>query len=77
MVPNRRGFESAGDRCIENKNCFARSSPDTLQKRDDMTERNKNALVSVSIVGPDIIIEIVLLEGNNDLDAMHQVMQYI
>jgi hypothetical protein len=86
-----KGNESAGDRfekdkddnrCSENEDCFARSSPDTLQKRDDMTERNTNsyllnALVSVSKVGPDIIIEMVWLEGTHGRDAMHQVMQYI
>lgn len=91
MLQNLKGNESAGDRFeednddnrqSENEKCFARSSPDTLQKRDDMTERNTNsyllnALVSVSKVGPDIIIEMVWLEGTHGRDAMHQVMQYI
>jgi methyltransferase len=91
MLQNRNGNERAGDRfeednddnrCSENEDCFARSSPDTLQKREDMTERNTdsyllNALVSVSKVGPDIIMEMVWLEGTHGRDAMHQVLQYI
>ena len=91
MLQNLNGNERAGDRfeedkddnrCSENDGCFARSSPDTLQKREDITERNTdsyllNALVSVSKVGPDIIIEMVWLEGTHGRDAMHQVLQYI
>ena len=89
MLQNLKGNDSASDRFEEDKDdnrpsendCFARSSPDTLQKRDDITERNTtyllNALVSVSKVGPDIIIEMVWLEGSHGRDAMHQVMQYI
>lgn len=90
MLQNLKGNESAGDRFeedkddnrhSENEDCIARSSPDTLQKRDDMTERKTtyllNALVSVNKVGPDIIIEMVWLEGTHGRDAMHQVMQYI
>lgn len=91
MLQNLKSNESGGDRFeedkdenrhSENEDSFARSSPDTLQRRDDKTERNTNscllnALVSVSKVGPDIIIEMVWLEGTHGRDAMHQVMQYI
>ena len=98
MLQNLKGNKSAGDRLeedkddnrhneivdniCENEDCYTRSSPDTLQKRDDSTERNTNsyllnAIVSVSKVVPDIIIEMVWLEGTHGRDAMHQVMQYI
>jgi len=91
MLQNHKGNECAGDRfeedkddnrCSKNEDCFGKSSPDTLQKREDMTERNTdsyllNALVSVSKVGPDIIMEMVWLEGTHGRDAMHQVLQYI
>ena len=90
-LQNLKGNESAGDRfeedkddnrCSENEGCFASSSADTLQKRDDMTERNSNsyllnALISISKVGPDVIIEMVWLEGTHGRDSIHQVMQYI
>jgi len=90
MLQNRNGNEGAGDRfeedndnrCRESEDCFAKSSPNTLQKREDMTERNTgsyllNALVSVNKVGPDIIMEMVWLEGTHGRDAMYQVLQYI
>lgn len=84
MLQNVKGDEEDKDynRLSENEDCFARSSPDNLQKRDDMTERNTNsyllnALVSVSKVGPDITIEMVCLQCTHGRDAMHQVMQYI
>jgi hypothetical protein len=90
MLQNLKGNKSAGDRFEEDKDdnrqpgnegCYVRSS-DTLQKRDDITERNTNscllnALVSLSKVGPDIIIEMVWLEGTHGRDAVHQVLQYI
>jgi hypothetical protein len=91
MLENLKGNESVGDRYeehkddnrhLENEDCNTRSSSDTSQKRDDTTEINTNscllnALVSVSKVGPDIVIEMVWIEGTHGRDAMHQVLQYI
>jgi hypothetical protein len=97
MLQNLKRNESAGDRfeedkddkrhteivdnIRENEDCDPMSSPDTLQKRYDTTERSTNsyllnALVSVRKAGLNIIIEMVWLEGTHGRDAMHQVMQY-
>lgn len=70
------------DNIHENEDCDPSSLPHALQDRDDRNKRNTNscllnAVVSVNNVSPDIIIEMVWLEGTDGRDAMHQVMQYI